>query len=975
MPFTPHITLRLKETVFIKYIAAKEHNTIKEYFQSSLAELKRIENKASQNLDTANSALINLYDLLVQLVQVSTEIRNAVNDMKMIDAASLYANAMSRIHFYLYALKNIEGVWDYLLTNKSGRLVFYYLISLNLIHFDSVELAHFTHEFIDALEQKGIADDSERLMVGFLRVQFDCIRRGVELSSISVKERDENPYIRAYCLLNNIEGLQSMDDKVHALLPLIEKPLVFSEGSPAFIKQLIQLDYSKLFVVGMGHSTQALAQIDTANKLSQNGYLLVFDSLSNAPAALRWSNHITELVSCVYRVMYNFAMFNDPELLFRRWHTILMFFQVFSYYQMMHVIPVNDARECRLRVSQENLLAHLIATVNLLKLQTKLNGRLLAPQDQERCHMFWAAAKSVFCPDIPVTHSFVEILSANFHTVYAIYLEAGRFAELCDIISAVLEFDESFSTLLHRDYIYYSNILTALNTLRDLPKPPTREQINILFAQIDARRQIFQQAQIDLQVKQEQMKAQFLALQMEPRNFVRKKGQPLKEVDLPAYKQVKLMELRSMRALEESRQIIELLRKELLAEVPEKPLETWAEEEKKAEQIKPVLKQIGVNKASSASSSSTQSFFKPTISTDEDAVYVPRDALPKALWDFADFIYHHTKKELILGGSAATFLYLRKNNPRDYDLMLFDVQQGELLELLHKHDFNAQQVGKKIPIIKVQLGSLSLDINTYSRTDKEPLTKTMESILIQRDFKLSALYVVLALGAKQLEVKGYDRAIRSLNNKVISIVNHKRDLFVQDPVRLFRLVKYCLLLPEYRLDAELQDVLQKTDKRLIFTSYINAPDSASMHRGALSTAMEGLLERFEIAAVLQVMDKLGIFSALWDLDYANIKDSVHLLEPYNIQEPYAKKRAINVFFHMHYTAMHRDINKLNAWPFYPIARCVKREDQGFFNWIEGILLGKSKNQPPTQEAGAWLDFIQNYYLQQNASAEPKCSVK
>lgn len=274
MAFQPHIVLRLKEAAFARHLESLEKNTVKELFSSKLPEIKQIDNKAPQELDAANTALVQLYDLLTQLIQKSHVLKSNSRNKGTVTMAA-YLNDLKdlaiNIHNYLLSLKNQPELWSYLL-NKQGRLVVYYLIYLNLIHQDHLKLASSTHELLNALEEQGCSKGTEQLMLQFLHLRLDLIADKREHSLSSVDARVNNPFINAYWLLQGLEELQHIDDKLDVLLTLNDRPLDLSTAIPDFMRQFIQLQYATLFVIGMGHKETALQQMGPAKKLAEIGY-------------------------------------------------------------------------------------------------------------------------------------------------------------------------------------------------------------------------------------------------------------------------------------------------------------------------------------------------------------------------------------------------------------------------------------------------------------------------------------------------------------------------------------------------------------------------------------------------------------------------------------------------------------------------------------------------------------------------------
>lgn len=959
MPFKPDLMLQLKEAAFVKYIEAIERNTLEEHFSQILPAIKKIVIKDSSKLDAQQLVLIELYDVLTQFIQQSNEIKANLSAAHKAASMAHLKELIIRVHQQLSTLKSQADLWHYLSSTKAGRLVFYYFIYINLIHENYHELTQFTHELFAALKES-YTSPCELMMVHFLHLRF-CLFSATDDTGLSIKTKD-NLFIKAYQVLDNLKEYTTIAAKKEAIVSLYAKPLEFSDTTPGFIKQFVLQQYTVLFVAGMGSNADMLEQVEAVQDLAILGYLPAITS-QEGNKSLHCVHIISALLRAVYHTMYSFSLFNDPNLLLRSWYTQLMFFQVFAYYHLMHSGSQKEIKTIQGQITQRELSSLLNSAINLLKLkqpQMDMNVEL-----QERFELFWRALKMIFCTDLWVDAGYIEVLSNNIDLIINAFAAQNRFIDVCDIVASVVELQNIYCKLPPQDYRFYSNLVKALHFIRDLPSPSS-DDLSRTIAQFLKH---IQEQRYHFKLSTQEIKNKHPIVHHMARGIFLKQLAVL----VPCVTRQLLL---ANKAAEQYHFLLQLVRDTFSVPndefsalcTPYYEMEEWNDNEQMEQKKEPLKKQKKSKKSRSfAASSSASLFFKPA---DSDSQLIPCTAIPPAIWDFALFITQYTKKPLILVGSAAAFLYLKMNNPRDYDFVLLNIAPEDLLELLQQHGYKAQQAGRSVPVIKLQLavasGMLDLDLTIEQVESEQPLTHAMKLILAKRDFNVSALFTVLQPEASSLEVKGIKGAISSINQKLLRVVNHDPayNLFIEDPIRLFRLVKNCLQYPEFKMDVELTAIVEKTKINFkgFFYAYLNHAELFSINRGKVSTALENLFERFTIASVLKQIDDLGLFTPLFDLNYEDLEPCIHLLQPYEQRTSYEKKKAVNYFLHMQYTVLHADVQKINSWPFYSVIRCVKPDDRNVFNTVEALVLNnKSIESPLNNELNNWLIHMQDVH--------------
>lgn len=271
---------------------------------------------------------------------------------------------------------------------------------------------------------------------------------------------------------------------------------------------------------------------------------------------------------------------------------------------------------------------------------------------------------------------------------------------------------------------------------------------------------------------------------------------------------------------------------------------------------------------------------------DTHANQITKESIPDCLRQLALDLKTEFNTKLILTGGAVTHLYLRRPNPNDYDCLLFNQDMALLFAYLNKKGYlGCHIVGKSYPILKLKMQNheniIEVDISIVSSAKYVHLDLAMAEVLAQRDFKLNALYLEINPEAEMLMIHGFDHALHSVNLKQIAAVDNpkrglKRNIFSEDPLRSFRLVKIILQYPDFKPDGQLNRTLKTQPLAPILQRFMQ--DDLAQAR--IGTYLDDLFQRFDFLQVLTKLGEYKILEGLSGLQFSTLLPYFGLLTEY-----------------------------------------------------------------------------------------------
>lgn len=278
-----------------------------------------------------------------------------------------------------------------------------------------------------------------------------------------------------------------------------------------------------------------------------------------------------------------------------------------------------------------------------------------------------------------------------------------------------------------------------------------------------------------------------------------------------------------------------------------------------------------------------------------------KDPIPLGLIQFAHKLKELTNQDVFLGGSSVTGM----RPGRDGDLRLFGNKKFFSLESLYRKLLSWKEIVKcKIithtayPIIQavLQYGShkQKIELAIWDKKENETTDEAMIRILnTKSDLNVSSLYIPLT---GKLEIRGSQESIDSFQAQTLDVVNyqHRQKVFLEDPVRLLRLVVKKADHPEFNYGNGLTEILQRYSPESCFRSRL----TEKLEQKRLVTFLQKtLFNRFKLVGAMHLMhDNFNIFTALTGIPFDDkLQNTLPVLEHYDDANDYARLVAFFVF--------------------------------------------------------------------------------
>lgn len=294
--------------------------------------------------------------------------------------------------------------------------------------------------------------------------------------------------------------------------------------------------------------------------------------------------------------------------------------------------------------------------------------------------------------------------------------------------------------------------------------------------------------------------------------------------------------------------------------------------------------------------------------------------------------------------------HLKFANKHNYKLKVFSLEQA--LEI-NKACLKLPQIAEKIicaPTFQASIigqGSrralmiahqgIHIDLVNFSSSSKK-FSAQIKEYHQSGDFEISSLHMVLDLSLEHFIIDGAPQALLAAHQQCISIVNDKTDIFSEDPIRIFRLVKEMLKKPDFSLDFKLLRLVKQTDFNLLFKQCFQ--DNLALYRGRISIAFSKLYDHFSIPEVLASLYKLGVFENIFNLDYQTVSEHFGVFENLEHLTAYQKKLVFFELIYAHLCHQYPEDATREALPITQVVKQVSPEDKIKMQYIETCLLGK-----------------------------------
>lgn len=326
--------------------------------------------------------------------------------------------------------------------------------------------------------------------------------------------------------------------------------------------------------------------------------------------------------------------------------------------------------------------------------------------------------------------------------------------------------------------------------------------------------------------------------------------------------------------------------------------------------------------------------------------YVLKGDLHKPFIELSELIKRLTGEDLFLVGGALPSLYLRegKDKINDYDCLLLGKTLEELQALLKEHGVLGTIEGKEHHrILKIMLeedGSpLEVEISTVPNPTKSPL-QTAQEYVANADFLPAAMF--MRLDSPPYYLDG-ERAKAGLERKTINLNNAEKNCFLEDASRLFRLAKWQIKYPSFELGDDVLKALNELAGNFLESLLCSSDKSiAKCYGGRFSTALEKMLERFEVSEVIHALAKLNILQELTGFDCDTLESLIPICEKFNKSIPdfinrsvaeQKKERLFFVFVSHYLVSNGKKDQALENWPFYKVAQRIAPASRGYYHHL------------------------------------------
>ncbi len=250
-------------------------------------------------------------------------------------------------------------------------------------------------------------------------------------------------------------------------------------------------------------------------------------------------------------------------------------------------------------------------------------------------------------------------------------------------------------------------------------------------------------------------------------------------------------------------------------------------------------------------------------------------------------------KPVIIGGYIRD--YLLKNDSKDIDIELYNVENIDQVEEILKEFGNVNEVGKAFSVIKLNIEELDLDfslprIDSKVATGHRGFKITTDSHL---DFKTATSrrdFTINAIGYDVIEHKLLDpfSGIEDLKNKKLKAVDLNK--FAEDPLRVFRAIQFAS-----RFELEIDQNLLHLCKIMVKNNQLSF-----LSKERIFAEIEKLLLKSKNpSSGFVFLKNIGLFSMFEEFNRLNHEEFVKvitLLDNYKPSKEFTNKLSLITMF-------------------------------------------------------------------------------
>ena len=182
---------------------------------------------------------------------------------------------------------------------------------------------------------------------------------------------------------------------------------------------------------------------------------------------------------------------------------------------------------------------------------------------------------------------------------------------------------------------------------------------------------------------------------------------------------------------------------------------------------------------------------------------------PEALY-ICDKLRNEGHQSYIVGGAVRDLVVGK--TPKDFDIVT-DALPGQIKKLFR----HSRIIGRRFRLVHVYLGSQIYEVSTFRSSKSQEGDNnsfgTMKEDVFRRDFSINALYYE----PKDEYIIDFIGGFKDLKKRKVKPVIPLKTIFLEDPVRLIRAVKYSVMI-EGEIPFFLRMRMKKHSKEIMYTS-------------------------------------------------------------------------------------------------------------------------------------------------------------
>lgn len=248
-----------------------------------------------------------------------------------------------------------------------------------------------------------------------------------------------------------------------------------------------------------------------------------------------------------------------------------------------------------------------------------------------------------------------------------------------------------------------------------------------------------------------------------------------------------------------------------------------------------------------------------TSRVDANSLPLAPESIPEALLALIiDFKKVHPGAKCYLTGGAPADL-LHQITPSDYDIIVLYTDLPSIQSFLHQREIYAEITNTKHSVLTCEVAKgINVDFIIRKVEPNQSEEQVLKADFFGRDFTLAGLYCELK-DESELQVFSFEQSLAITKLQRIGAIKSPKKQFMDDPIRLFRLLKLIICYPNFTLTSELQTALNDLNPHWVqyFHHFLNLNPNYGLRFNA---AVAKLFQRFSYEQINEGMDKLGILS-------------------------------------------------------------------------------------------------------------------